>query len=40
MKLPHGPIAQLVEHRPFKAIVLGSNPSRLTGVTRRRVVQS
>ena len=25
-----GPVAQLVEHRPFKAGVLGSNPSRLT----------
>ena len=25
----HGPLAQLVEHRPFKAGVDGSNPSRL-----------
>ena len=25
-----GPVAQLVEHRPFKAGVLGPNPSRLT----------
>ena len=26
----HGPVAQLVEHRPFKAGVDGSNPSGLT----------
>ncbi len=26
----HGPLAQLVEQRPFKAWVEGSNPSRLT----------
>ena len=25
-----GPLAQLVEHRPFKAVVWGSNPQRLT----------
>ena len=24
-----GPLAQLVEHRPFKAVVGGSNPARL-----------
>ena len=24
------PVAQLVEHRPFKALVLGSSPSGLT----------
>ena len=28
-----GPVAQLVEHRPFKAGVLGSSPSRLTSYT-------
>ncbi len=27
-----GPLAQLVEHRPFKAMVVGSNPTRLTSV--------
>jgi hypothetical protein len=26
----HESVAQLVEHRPFKALVLGSNPSALT----------
>lgn len=26
------PVAQLVEHRPFKAVVLGSNPSRRTNI--------
>jgi hypothetical protein len=25
-----GPLAQLAEHRPFKAVVGGSNPARLT----------
>ena len=25
-----GPVAQLVEHRPFKAGVVGPNPTRLT----------
>ncbi len=25
-----GPLAHLVEHRPFKAVVLGSRPRRLT----------
>lgn len=27
-----GPVAQLVEHRPFKAVVDGSNPSGLTSL--------
>ncbi len=31
-----GPLAQLVEHRPFKACVPGSSPGRLTGVVRGR----
>ena len=25
----YGPLAQLAEHRPFKAVVGGSNPARL-----------
>ena len=33
----NNPVAQLVEHRPFKARVVGSNP---TGITTRDVVQS
>ena len=32
----NNPVAQLVEHRPFKARVVGSNP---TGITTRDVVQ-
>ena len=32
----NNPVAQLVEHRPFKARVVGSNP---TGITIRDVVQ-
>jgi hypothetical protein len=28
--LEHERVAQLVEHRPFKALVLGSSPSPLT----------
>ena len=27
-----GPLAQLVEQRPFKAWVVGSNPTRLTSL--------
>ncbi len=35
-------VAQLVEHRPFKALVLGSSPSALTikSITYRRATQS
>ena len=30
LRLEHERVAQLVEHRPFKALVLGSSPSPLT----------
>ncbi len=30
LTLEHERVAQLVEHRPFKALVLGSSPSPLT----------
>ena len=38
--IPHardgfGPVAQLVEHRPFKAVVAGSSPARLTTISRK-----
>ncbi len=29
----HGPVAQLVEHRTFNAVVAGSSPARLTTLT-------
>ena len=35
-----GPLAQLVEQRPFKAWVEGSNPSRLTKRPHRLVVRT
>ena len=31
--MEHGPLAQSVEHRPFKAVVGGSNPARLKNVS-------
>ena len=30
MKIPQEPVAQLVEHRTFNAVVAGSSPARLT----------
>ena len=36
ISIPNNSVAQLVEHRPFKARVVGSNP---TGITIRDVVQ-
>jgi hypothetical protein len=38
LALEHERVAQLVEHRPFKALVLGSSPSPLT-TTSPRVVK-
>ena len=29
-RIHHGPVAQLVEHRTFNAVVAGSSPARLT----------
>ncbi len=29
-RIPSGPVAQLVEHRTFNAVVAGSSPARLT----------
>ena len=34
----YDPVAQPVEHRPFKAGVLGSNPSRVTIFSEKEVL--
>ena len=33
----HERVAQLVEHRPFKALVLGSSPSPLTTISSKNL---
>ena len=40
LKIKNVPVAQSVEHRPFKAVVLGSSPSPCTNISPRRLVRS
>ena len=38
--LPAGSVAQLVEQRPFKALVVGSSPTRPTNLVRQRDIDA